>query len=111
MLKKSLPIPPQTDYGFDEKEQKFATTQQVHAWHDVKRGIDTKLKAKYVLNYQQKAIRLYYQFVEAGIIDRHFGTIADTLTTGEDLADLIAALRQLAFRFEDESAPIPVGRA
>jgi hypothetical protein len=102
VLRKSVQVPPKTNYGFDRKEQKFATPHQLHAWHDVKRDIDIKLRSKYALDYQQKALRLYHRFVEAGVINQHLGVLADTLSTTEDLTELITLLRGLAFQLEDK---------
>jgi hypothetical protein len=102
LLRKSYPAPAKTDYKFDEQQEKFPTAFEVHAWHDAKREIDTKLKAKYFLTYREEAMKFYHRFVDAGISDPRMGVLADTLKTSEELMDLIVAFRRGAFELEDK---------
>jgi hypothetical protein len=101
LMLKALPIPPNTDFGFDEQTQKFRTPEQVHAWFDAKGQVEQRLRARYALNFHDKTMKIYHQFVEAGIEDGRFGTLADTARTSEEFTKLVSMLRTITFELED----------
>jgi len=101
-LLRSYPVPQKADFGFNKKEQRFGSTDQIAAWGNAKWAMEEKLRAKYALDFQLKATTLYHRLVtETGINDRNLESLAKGEGKTEDILSLVDALRKVVFTLED----------
>ena len=67
-------------------------------WHDLVVPWREKLQSNYALNFKDRAVKAYNQFVALGVQDRHLGVLASTASSTREIEELMQVLWHVAGR-------------
>jgi hypothetical protein len=62
----------------------------------------TKLRSKYVSDFEKDAVDMYHRLVQDGVLNEHFGALVGNAHTQKDIEELARLFRVEAMTIEDE---------